>query len=83
MNACGFASNSARPARAITPGSCDCVAAIAMSLRDWPGWTVIVSGAAAPAAGAAASLAPAAQAGATAPSARIASTPLTARDRRD
>lgn len=46
MNACGFASKSARPARASTPGSCDCVTATAMSLSDWPGRTVIVSGAA-------------------------------------
>ncbi|CAB5282187.1 hypothetical protein IST419_04770 [Burkholderia multivorans] len=85
MNACGFASNSARPARASTAGSRDCVAAIAMSLRDWPGWTVTVSGAGLPdaTADAGASPVPAAHVEAAAPSASTASAPQTARDRRD
>ncbi|WP_425128502.1 hypothetical protein [Burkholderia gladioli] len=34
MKACGFAANSARPARASTPGSRDWVAATAISLSD-------------------------------------------------
>ena len=37
MKACGFASNSARPVRANTPGSRDCVTAAAMSFSDCPG----------------------------------------------
>ncbi len=83
MNACGLASNNARPARASTAGSCDCVAAFAMSFSDWPGWTVTVSGAAAPAADAGNSPVPTAHADAATPSARIASAPRTARDKRD
>lgn len=40
MNAFGFASNSARDARASVARSCDCVTAIATSFNDCPGFTV-------------------------------------------
>lgn len=82
MNACGLASNSARPTRARTTGSRDCVTAKAMSLRDWPGRTVMASGAAGSAA-AAVSPAPTAQTDAAAPRTMTASAPRTASDGRD
>jgi hypothetical protein len=40
MNAFGFASNSARAARASVARSCDCVTATATSFNDCPGRTV-------------------------------------------